>query len=69
MVGGSLVHCSVEIISEELIVMHRQLSYAIKNQLKAPKESIMWRPIIDSFRARSHLSLCHKEPAKGKKCL
>ena len=34
---GSLVHCSVEIISEELIVMLRQLSYAIKNQLKAPK--------------------------------
>ena len=27
----------VEIISEELIVMLRQLSYAIKNQLKAPK--------------------------------
>ena len=33
----SLVHCSVEIISEELIVMLRQLSYAINNQLKAPK--------------------------------
>ena len=31
----------VEIISQELIVMLRQLSYAIKNQLKAPKESIM----------------------------
>ena len=28
---------------------------------------IMGRPIIDSFRAWSHLSLCHKEPAKGKK--
>ena len=27
----------VEIISEEFIVMLRQLSYAIKNQLKAPK--------------------------------
>ena len=27
----------------------------------------MGRPIIDSFRAWSHLSLCHKEPAKGKK--
>ena len=27
----------VEIISEELLVMLRQLSYAIKNQLKAPK--------------------------------
>ena len=27
----------VEIISEGLIVMLRQLSYAIKNQLKAPK--------------------------------
>ena len=35
--GGSLVHCSVEIISEELLVMLRQLSYAINNQLKAPK--------------------------------
>ena len=33
----SLVHCSVEIISQELLVMLRQLSYAIKNQLKAPK--------------------------------
>ena len=28
---------NVEIISEEFIVMLRQLSYAIKNQLKAPK--------------------------------
>ena len=27
----------IEIISEEFIVMLRQLSYAIKNQLKAPK--------------------------------
>ena len=27
----------VEMISEEFIVMLRQLSYAIKNQLKAPK--------------------------------
>ena len=30
---SSVVHCSVEIISEEFIVMLRQLSYAIKNQL------------------------------------
>ena len=35
--------------------------------LHARKESIMGRPIIDSFSAWSHLSLCHKEPAKGKK--
>ena len=27
----------IEIISEEFLVMLRQLSYAIKNQLKAPK--------------------------------
>ena len=27
----------VEIISDEFMVMLRQLSYAIKNQLKAPK--------------------------------
>ena len=27
----------IEIISEEFMVMLRQLSYAIKNQLKAPK--------------------------------
>ena len=42
----------IEIISEEFIVMLRQLSYAIKNQdkwLHALKESIIGRPIIDSF--------------------
>ena len=36
----ALVQCGplyIEIISEEFIVMLRQLSYAIKNQLKAPK--------------------------------
>ena len=38
-----ILHCyqsgplDVEIISQELIVMLRQLSYAINNQLKAPK--------------------------------
>ena len=30
-------------------------------------EIIMGHPIIDSFFAWSHLSLCHKEPAKGNK--
>ena len=35
--SGSLVHCSVQIRSQEFIVMLRQLSYAINNQLKAPK--------------------------------
>ena len=33
---ASLVHCSVEIISEELLGVHSD-AYAIKNQLKAPK--------------------------------
>ena len=37
---GTKAQCGppdIEIISEEFIVMLRQLSYAIKNQLKAPK--------------------------------
>ena len=34
---NSLGHCSVEIRSQQFRVMLRQLSYAIKNQLKAPK--------------------------------
>ena len=33
----------IEIISEEFLVMLRQLSYAIKNQLKAPKASYCLR--------------------------
>ena len=39
----SVVHCSVEIISEEFIVMLRQLSYAKKNQQKAPSREL-WVP-------------------------
>ena len=38
--GQSREQCGpldIEIISEEFMVMLRQLSYAIKNQLKAPK--------------------------------
>ena len=64
-----LVHLDVEDISEELLC---QLSYAIKNQLvasKAPRgvfcsllAGSLWH-IIGPVN-ESHLSLCHKEPAR-----
>ena len=58
--------------AQRFMVLLRQLSYAIKNQLKAPKGTLslvlygIRAPIVDPFSAWKP-PLCHKEPAKGKK--
>ena len=53
----------------EIMMLLRQLSYAIKTQLKATKAPTRFISCLYSIsQDPRYLSLCHKEPAKGKKC-